>query len=66
MTLLAQRWDKVVDFGSPMTAWTQEMLAQHREFGSPMSAWTQEMLAQRQRPGDGQITAVEVEDALTT
>ena len=31
MTLLAQRWDKVVDFGSPMTAWTPEMLAQHRE-----------------------------------
>ena len=46
MTLLAMRWDKVVDFGSPMTAWTQEMLAQHREFGLPMSAWTQEMLAQ--------------------
>lgn len=33
MTLLAQRWDKVVDFGSPMTAWTPEMLAQHRENG---------------------------------
>ena len=48
MTLLAMRWDKVVDFGSPMTAWTQEMLAQ------------------RQRPGDGQITAVEVADALTS
>ena len=29
VTLLAQRWDKVVDFGSPMTAWTPEMLAQH-------------------------------------
>jgi hypothetical protein len=27
----AQRWDKVVDFGSPMTAWTPEMLAQRKE-----------------------------------
>lgn len=31
MALLAQRWNRVVDFGSPMTAWTPEMLAQHKE-----------------------------------
>ena len=33
MALLAQRWNRVVDFGSPMTAWTPEMLAQHKENG---------------------------------
>lgn len=24
----ARRWDKAVDFGSPMSAWTQQMLAE--------------------------------------
>jgi len=28
---IAKRWQKVVDFGSPVTAWTPEMLAQKRE-----------------------------------
>lgn len=25
--LLAQRWDRCVDFGSPMSTWSAEMLA---------------------------------------
>jgi hypothetical protein len=29
--MLARRYDKAVDFGSPMSAWTPEMLKQHRE-----------------------------------
>ena len=28
--MLARRWSKAVDFGSPMSAWTPEMLAAHR------------------------------------
>lgn len=26
----ARRWDKAVDFGSPMTAWTPEMFREYR------------------------------------
>lgn len=29
--LNAQRWDKAVDFASPITAWTPAMLAQKRK-----------------------------------
>ena len=53
--LLAQRWDKAVDFGSPMTAWTQEMLAQHREKTMSMHP-----------PAPSPPNAVEVADALTS
>lgn len=31
--MLARRWDRVVDFGSPMSAWTPEMFKECQEGG---------------------------------
>lgn len=74
MTLLAMRWDKVVDFGSPMTAWTQDAGAtQGVRFADECldardAGATQEktMSKHARDPETGQMTAVEVKDALTS
>lgn len=31
--MLARRWDRVVDFGSPMSAWTPEMFKERQKGG---------------------------------
>ena len=41
---LARRWDKCVDFGSPMSAWTPEMLEVHRRRTAAKAAGATHML----------------------
>lgn len=38
--LLAQRWAKAVDFGSPLSAWTPEMLRIHAQQAQSAAAAT--------------------------